>query len=259
MAGVYWNQVHARWQGRPQALWRAHSDAVNAGLFGRWLAAPDGRVLKTDLFDEACSAGLYPLLACRSAAVVGIDVAAAVARAARGRWPALGAACADVHRLPFADGAFDVVISNSTLDHFDSLRQIESSLRELWRVLRPGGELLITLDNRANPAIALRNALPFGLLSRLGLVPYRVGATCGPCGLRALLAQAGFEVREITAVLHCPRVLAVPVAGLVARHGSPPAQQRLLRLLAAFEALERWPGRYLTGHYVAARASKPGS
>ncbi len=62
--------------------------------------------------------------------------------------------------LPFPDGAFDRVFSNSTLDHFDSRDDIREALRELARVLHPEGELLLTLDNLANPVVRLRNALP---------------------------------------------------------------------------------------------------
>ena len=46
---------------------------------------------------------------------------------------------ADVRRLPLADNRVDVVLSNSTLDHFDTEQEIEESLHELARVLKPGG------------------------------------------------------------------------------------------------------------------------
>ena len=45
--------------------------------------------------------------------------------------------------LPFAEEAFDVIVSTSTLDHFAHRRDIVSSLHELHRVLRPGGEVLL--------------------------------------------------------------------------------------------------------------------
>jgi ubiquinone/menaquinone biosynthesis C-methylase UbiE len=47
---------------------------------------------------------------------------------------------ADVKRLPFPDGAFDVVFSNTILHHIPSPLEM---LREARRVLRPGGVLLI--------------------------------------------------------------------------------------------------------------------
>src|SRR5690349_14983203 len=55
-------------------LWRRHSDRTNGALLSRWLPhEPGGRVLKTDLFDEATGAGLYPRLAERFAGIAGID------------------------------------------------------------------------------------------------------------------------------------------------------------------------------------------
>jgi ubiquinone/menaquinone biosynthesis C-methylase UbiE len=49
-------------------------------------------------------------------------------------------------QLPYADAAFDAVIAAGTLEHVPN---DGASLAELWRVLRPGGALLIThLPNR---------------------------------------------------------------------------------------------------------------
>jgi len=47
---------------------------------------------------------------------------------------------ADVKRLPYADRAFDTVFSNTILHHIP--RPVEF-LREAWRVLKPGGILLV--------------------------------------------------------------------------------------------------------------------
>ena len=153
-------------------LWRAHSDAVNAALVARWLPWQDGaNVLKTDLFDEAMGDGLFPLLSTRAARVAALDIAPSVLAAATARYPALLAVVADVRQLPFGRGVFDAVVSNSTLDHFDTRDQIVESLRGLHRALRSGGRLLLTMDNLANPAVALRNALPARLLHRFKLVP----------------------------------------------------------------------------------------
>jgi SAM-dependent methyltransferase len=241
-----------------EALWRAHSDAVNAGLFTRWLPEKGcGRLLKTDLYDEAMGEGLYPLLASRARCVVGIDLSASAVAAAHARYPGLLALAGDVRRLPFASESFDVVVSNSTLDHFDTHGEIGEALRQLHRVLVPGGLLLLTLDNFANPAVALRNALPFRWLHRLGLVPYPVGATLGPRGLKALLRDSAFEAGETTALLHCPRALAVPLARRVQRRGDPGRKARLLQHLRRWERLSRWPTRFLTAYFVGVRATKP--
>jgi glycosyltransferase involved in cell wall biosynthesis/trans-aconitate methyltransferase len=44
--------------------------------------------------------------------------------------------------LPFADGAFETIVANSTLEHVSGLGDV---LAELARVLRPGGRLLVTV------------------------------------------------------------------------------------------------------------------
>jgi SAM-dependent methyltransferase len=190
-AADYWNGVAVAWTNDPpHRLWRLHSDAVNRALLERWLPANSSRLLKQDLFDEAVGPGLHGFLTGRTASFVGMDLSIETVRRARDDRPQLRAAVADARRLPLADGSVDVVVSNSTLDHFESETEIACCLRELRRILRPGGELLLTLDNTMNPLVALRNALPYRLLHSVGLLPYRVGASCGPRRLKAQIGRA---------------------------------------------------------------------
>lgn len=242
---------------RSEALWRRHSDAVNCAFVARSLPEhPCTNLLKTDLYDEAMGEGLYPLLASRAASVAALDIAPSVLSAAARRYPGLHAVAADVRNLPFAGDVFDVVVSNSTLDHFARHADIVTALRGLHRILRPGGRLLLTMDNLANPAVALRNALPLPLLRRLGLVVYPVGATLGPWRLRKLLREAGFDVLEVTALLHCPRVVSVAQARRRERSATPEAQRRFLRNALRWEWLAHWPTRFLTGYFVGISAQK---
>lgn len=246
-----WDDVLAGWQeGRGARVLRSYSDAVNSALLREWLPSAPGYVLKTDLFDEAVAAGLYPVLRRQGASVVGVDVSPAVVAAARARYPELDARAGDVRSLDVPDATFDAVVSNSTLDHFDSLDETAAALHELRRVLLPGGVLVITLDNSANPLVALRNALPGALLRRVGLVAYPTGATSGPRQLERLLAGAGFLVERRRAIMHFPRLLLRLAA---APRPEPP---RLLPSVLAFERLESFPTRYLTAQFVAARARK---
>jgi demethylmenaquinone methyltransferase/2-methoxy-6-polyprenyl-1,4-benzoquinol methylase len=52
----------------------------------------------------------------------------------------LEAVCSQAERLPFPDGAFDRIIMVDALHHVASQERTAS---ELWRVLRPGGRLVI--------------------------------------------------------------------------------------------------------------------
>jgi SAM-dependent methyltransferase len=220
---------------------RAYGDEVNRLLLARWLPRSADRVLKTDLFEEAVGDGLAKLLGERFERVDAIDVSRAVVDEAARRHPEINVMCCDVRETHFEDGAFDAVVSTSTLDHFDQVADIGEALRELRRVLAPGGVLIASLDNLANPLVAVRNALPYPWLHRIGLVPYYVGATCRPRELRRLLAETGFDVEATTAIMHVPRVLALAIG-------------RAMDTMLGFERLGRLPTRFITGQFVAARA-----
>jgi SAM-dependent methyltransferase len=240
-----------------QRLWRTHSDNINQALLMHWLQiGQTENLLKTDLFDEAVSDGLRPLLNSQAKTVFYIDTSFKIHQMARKRHPILQTIGADVRQLPFADGTFDSIVSNSTLDHFETLDDIVTSLRECYRVLRPGGQVILTLDNLANPIILLRNGLPFRLLDRLKIVPYYVGVTLGPYGLRHLLKEVGFKVLEVDAIMHCPRVFAVAIARCLEKYASPTTQKAFLRFLMVFEHFSRLPTRFFTGHFIAAKATK---
>lgn len=252
-AGETWDSVLAGWRdGHTAAALRAYSDAVNSELVDAWLPRDGvGRVLKTDLFDEAVGAGLVPSLRAHGAEVVGIDVSAAVVDAARARYADLDARCADTRKLPFADASFGAVVSNSTLDHFPRRSEIAAALAELRRVLEPGGRLLITLDNGANPLVAFRNALPRRAVHAVRLVPYPVGVTCGPRGLRNLLIESGFEIEATRALMHVPRVFVRAAAAL-----APRRSEGLVRAALGLERLRATPLRHVTAQFVAASARR---
>jgi SAM-dependent methyltransferase len=67
--------------------------------------------------------------------------------------PALTAAVgADARRLPFADHSFDVVSANMVLEHLPAPEEV---LREIARVLAPGGRFVFVTPHRGHPAVRL--------------------------------------------------------------------------------------------------------
>ena len=106
------------------------------------LGAKEARVL-----DVGCGSGRVPILLARAAdaRVVGVDTSARMLELARENAAASGAATvsflvADGRALPFADGAFDVVLSHHTLHHLPDASEL---IREMQRVLRSGGALFV--------------------------------------------------------------------------------------------------------------------
>lgn len=263
---AYWDGVGRRWRDGPRSLWREFTDRQQFALIAAWLplgsSAPSaGRdaavpiLLKTDLFDEVAHHGVAARLLRSGLRVEGVDVSPLIVAEAMARNPGLEAREADVRRLPFPDGHFDGVFSGSTLDHFDATGSIAEALNEIARVLRPGGRLILTLDNPGNPLISLRNGPLLAVLRRLGIVPYQVGVTLARGPLLEAVQAAGFEVIATRALQHCPRVLAVglaPIIGWLPR----PCQGVFLRLLAGCEWLDRLPSRWWTAHYIAVLARK---
>lgn len=99
-----------------------------------------------------------------------------------------------VHRLsaedfPFADNAFDCVVSIDVLEH---LPDEQPFLQELYRVTRPEGTALVTVPNGDPCLLANR------IKQRVGMTPQvyghvRAGYTAAE--LRAVVEQAGFTPR----------------------------------------------------------------
>jgi len=253
----HWDNVGERLEAfRKNAVWRDYADEINRRVWSSRIGLMRARrVLKTDAFDEAVGKGVQLAGAGQAASYTIMDLAPGVLRAVRDRHTVDGLVCADVRELPFPKETFHAVISLSTLDHFESLDEIRTSLRELYRVLAPAGELFLTMDNLANPLVWLRNRL-FYPLHRAGLVPYFVGATSTPKGIRRLLEDAGFRVHELRAIMHIPRVFAVPFCAWLSRRRPTRLHRFALRLMLAFERLSRSPLRWMTAYFVAARAVK---
>jgi SAM-dependent methyltransferase len=254
----YWDGVGRQWlTRRDNQLWRRCSDAIHQMWLDHAAAGLHGmRIMKTDLFDEAFGDGLNGWFERRDNQVFACDLAFSTARGAAKRQKRLAAVVADVRRLPFPANVFDCVFSDSTLDHFAAEAEILRSLEELGRVLRPGGTLLLTMDNPRHPLVWLRNLQP-RLWMRVGVVPYVVGVTCNVRRLGQLLERAGFEVRESGAIMHSPRVLLVPLCRWLERHlGWHEPSARWRRWLLGFEGLGRLPFRQLSGHFVTVVARK---
>ncbi len=203
-----WDDVSALADDLPPA-WRRHARDAHLNLVDGWVGAIRGRWLKTDLFEERAED--RGLLAHLGGEWVGIDVSPKVVAAVATQKEAQ-VGVADVRRLPFADESFDGILSTSTLDHFEDRSDIDRSLAELRRVIARDGRLVLTLDNPTNPLIRLRNALPERLRGATGLSPFFVGETLSAAAGISALERAGFDVLQVSHLLHAPHVIGTRLA-----------------------------------------------
>jgi ubiquinone/menaquinone biosynthesis C-methylase UbiE len=116
----------------------------------------------------------------------GVDPSAESLKAAR----ALNVAGATFHevesaQLPFDDASFDLVYSNGTFHHIDHAEHV-ANVREITRVLRPGGSAFIFENNPLNPVMVhnMRNQ-PLDPDAKM-LWPGYLRRVMGKAGLRTL-------------------------------------------------------------------------
>lgn len=118
-----------------------------------WLTRliPFREMADRDVLEVGCGAGYdaYEFLR-HGARYVGVDITPENIDRTRSHLQskglvATGLRVADAMHLPYANQSFDVVFSNGVLHHVEDTA---GSLREALRVLRPGGDLWITLYHR---------------------------------------------------------------------------------------------------------------
>jgi len=141
-AEFVWN-----WEG-PSGRRRAHRRAelfVNRGGL-----APGHRALEL-----GCGTGVFLEMTARSGATIhGLDLSDELLAKARARLSGLANVTLDqgnAEQMPYPDAEFDTVYGSSVLHHLD----LEAALREIHRVLRPGGHMVFAEPNILNPQVAV--------------------------------------------------------------------------------------------------------
>ncbi len=204
--------------------WRVRVFDAGAGLYG-FLTASDvwqrvnGELVAhfpagtAQVCDLGCGTGATAIAearACPAAQVVGVDISPAmIARAER----AVAACPTDVRdrisvhvgdatRLPFADGRFDVVTGHSFLY---LVPQRASVLREVARVLRPGGRAIFMEPRRGDfsPVALLRVGRDPRFLVSMTLwrIAARANVRFTEASLSELLGAAGLSPARTEVVL----------------------------------------------------------
>ena len=181
---------------REMAPHRALLRAVEARLMG---AVP----LEHPVLDVGCGDGHFASVAYREPIDVGLDPMGRDLREAAARVPEvyLQVVKGDATAMPFEDGTFATVVSNCVIEHIPN---VDAALREIGRVLQPGGTFATTLPSEHYPDFLLGATAA----RKLGLK--RAGAAYGaffnrishhehvdpPEAWRERLAAAGLDMVE---------------------------------------------------------------
>ncbi|MGY4103307.1 class I SAM-dependent methyltransferase [Nocardia sp. R16R-3T] len=150
--------------------------------------------------------------------VIGLDYDANAVEHVRTRYPRVEIIQGNLAALPLADDSVDVVVNFQVIEHLWDQSQF---IRECLRVLRPGGELLISTPNR----------ITFSPGRDTPLNPFHT-RELNADELTGLLVDAGFRVTLMTGVHHGPTLKA-----LDAKHGGSFIDAQIERALAG----EPWP------------------
>jgi glycosyltransferase involved in cell wall biosynthesis/2-polyprenyl-3-methyl-5-hydroxy-6-metoxy-1,4-benzoquinol methylase len=172
---------------------------VGAQYFCRTVQSAGGLGPEPRLLVAGCGKGHEALFIRNElgGSVVGVDISE--------QWdPSLGAGVTDfqllagsILELPFADGSFDAVFYHHVIEHVD---KPGGSLRELARVLRPGGLIFIGTPNR-HRAVGYVGSFDATTVEKLrwNLSDYRARITNR--FRNELGAHAGFSEKELHALL----------------------------------------------------------
>jgi SAM-dependent methyltransferase len=222
-------------RGEPSYIWRAGQERRLRMI----LAAAAERARKRILVD-GCGVGMYlARLAENAELAVGLDIELERAQEARRKTPQVVAGAGEF--LPFADAAFDFVLSHEVLEHVQDDRL---AMREIARVLRAGGRLALFVPNRGYPfethGIYWRGRYHFGNIPLVNYLPRRWRNRLAP-HVRV------YENRDLEKLLEglplcvvSRTVIFGAYDNLIARWG---VAGRFLR--ATLQALERTPLRFL--------------
>lgn len=189
------------------------------------------------VLDVACGTGIVARLAAQqigtTGLVTGVDLNPGMLEVARAHTPTSGAAVdwreGDAGALPCDDASYHVVLCQQGFQFFPDQPQ---ALREMYRVLRPGGRVALCVwrsieHNPFNQAVAAGLARYVSAEAAASLrAPFAHGAAQV---LRTLLADAGFQAVEIQVkVLH--RRMLPPDASIPGYLASTPMAQTVAAL-----------------------------
>lgn len=132
---------------------------------------------RTDVADLGCGSGRHArVFAAEGHRIVGLDASARLLEIARRKVPQGAFVRGDLCGLPFRDSRFPAAVAVAAIHHLPSERERLAAIREIARILRPGGRALVTVWSlHLESEERTRETRPAGPDPRDVWVPWRAG------------------------------------------------------------------------------------
>lgn len=165
------------------------------------------KILKTDLWNEVNNTQILLWLAQEGGEAYGFDISSYLVSRTKKNFARSGLKgkfinC-DIRQIKFDDNSFDFVYSMGTIEH---IQDYDQALKEIYRVLKPGGIAIIGTPNKLDPFL---RPLIVWLFSKFDKYPYAPEKSFTFSELEREIGKTGFKIEARTGLLFMPAALRI--------------------------------------------------
>lgn len=185
-----------------------HYREMEISLFKTHFGSLKGKkLLKLDLWNEVNNTRILIWAAQQGAEVYGLDISNYTVESAKKTFEEYNLKAnliqSDIRNIKFPSNEFDFVYTMGTIEH---IPDYEKALKEIYRVLKPGGKAIIGVPNKWDPF--LRPVLVW-ILTLFNKYPYAPEKCFSMRELKKIIEKNGLKVIDKTGILFIPGLLRI--------------------------------------------------
>lgn len=185
-----------------------HYREMEISLFKTYFGNLQGKkLLKLDLWNEVNNTRILIWAAQQGAEIYGLDVSDYIVNSAKKNFEEHGLKAnlirSDVRNIKFPSNNFDFVYTMGTIEH---IPDYEKALKEIYRVLKPGGKAIIGSPNKWDPFLF---SILIQILIFFNKFPYAPEKCFSMKEFKKLIEKNNFEIIDDTSILFVPGLLRI--------------------------------------------------